>query len=111
MHFIKPGHVVTLTAPSGGVVAGTCYLIGVLLVFSKSTVAAGAEFEGATEGVFEAAPKTTSQAWTEGAKLYWDDTTKKFTTTVGSNKAVGIAVSAELAAATTGTVLLTGAGA
>lgn len=108
MNFIKPGHVVTLTAPTGGVVAGTCYLIGALLVFAKTTADAGEEFEGATDGVYENAPKATSQSWTEGAKVYWDNTNKVFTTTATSNTLVGAILKAQAASDTTGTVKLNG---
>lgn len=108
MKFIKPGNTVTLTAPAGGVVAGMLYLVGALLVLAKTTAAAGAEFEGATNGVFEDAPKKTAQAWAEGTKLYWDNVASVFTTTVTGNSPVGICLSAEIAAAATGTVMLTG---
>lgn len=108
MNFIKPGHVVTLTAPTDGVVAGTCYLIGALLVFAKTTAAEGEKFEGATDGVYENAPKTTGQSWAEGAKVYWDNTGKKFTTTATSNTLVGVILSAQASADTIGTVKLNG---
>lgn len=108
MNFIKPGHVVTLTAPSGGVVAGICYLIGALLVFAKTTAAEGEEFEGAVDGVYENAPKTTGQSWTEGAKVYWDNTAKKFTTTATSNTLVGVILAAAASADTVGTIMLNG---
>jgi len=108
MKFIKPGNTVTLTAPAGDVVAGTLYLIGKLLVLAKTSAAEGEEFEGATNGVFEEAPKATGQSWTEGAKLYWDDTNDVFTTTATANTAAAIALSAQASADATGTVLLTG---
>lgn len=108
MHFIKPGDVVTLTAPSGGVVAGTCYLIGALLVFAKTTADEGEEFEGATTGVFEDVPKTTGQSWAEGTKVYWDNTNGLFTTTATGNTLVGVILSAQASADTTGTVMLNG---
>jgi len=108
MKFIKPGNTVTLTAPAGDVVAGTLYLIGKLLVLAKTSAAEGEPFEGATNGVFEDAPKATGQAWTEGAKLYWDDANDVFTTTATANTAAGIALSAQASAEATGTVMLTG---
>lgn len=108
MNFIKPGHVLTLTAPAGGVVAGTCYLIGAILAFAKTTAAAGEEFEGARDGIYENAPAATGQAWTEGQKIYWDDTAKRFTSTATSNTLVGAAAGAKASAAAVGIVLLTG---
>ena len=61
-------------------------------------------------GVYDL-PKTASQAWTVGAKVYWDNTAKACTTTVGSNTLIGIAVLAVGGGAgeTTGRVRLNGA--
>lgn len=46
--------------------------------------------------------KTTAEAWTVGQALYWNDTTKKLTTTAGANVLVAWAADVALAAATTG---------
>jgi predicted RecA/RadA family phage recombinase len=105
--FIQPGDVLSLTAPSGGVVAGTVYLIGTLLVVAQDTQAVGVTFQGRAVGV-HLLPKATGQAWTEGAKLYWDDTAKKFTTTSTSNTLAGVAVAAAASADATGYVRLDG---
>lgn len=97
-----PGGVLELTAPSGGVVSGTAYLIGSLLVVAAQTAAETVKFEGATRGVFDL-PKATDDAFTEGAKAYWDDTAKKLTTTSGGNTLVGIALAPVSAAVTLAT--------
>lgn len=89
-NFVKPGKVVTRTAPMGGVTSGTPYLIGSLLVVATVDAAAGDPFEGLAVGVITGV-KPGSQAWTEGAKIYWDDSAKKFTTTAGGNTLVGVA--------------------
>lgn len=104
---IKPGNVLTFTAPAGGVVSGTAYLIGTLLVVATNDADAGDEFEGDRAGVFDL-PKTAGQAWTEGALVYWDNTAKSLTTTATGNTLVGCAARAQLAGDTTGRVLLTG---
>lgn len=70
-NFRKSGDVVTLTAPSGGVVAGMLYVIGSLPVVALNSAAQGAAFEGKTSGEFTL-PKVGSQAWAEGAKVNWD---------------------------------------
>lgn len=106
-NFIKCGDTLTLTAPVGGVVGGTAYLIGAILVVAVASVAAGAQFEGRRVGVFTL-PKATG-AWTEGALLYWDDTAKNLTTTSTSNRRIGCAAAAALSGDATGQVLLTGA--
>lgn len=89
--YVSPGDTVTLTAPSGGVTAGTPVLIGRLLVIPKNTVAQTLPFDGYVGGVHTVA-KVGSQAWTEGANVYWDDTNKYFTTTATSNQYAGVAL-------------------
>ena len=107
INFVKKGEVVTRTAPVGGVVSGTAYLIGSLLVVATVDADAAAQFEGLTRGVVTL-PKATGQAWTEGLKLYWDDSAKKITSTSGGNTLVGVADAAAASADTTGDVRLDG---
>jgi len=108
-NFIKPGVVMTYTAPAGGVVSGSAYLIGQLLVVATNTVAATLQFEGDTEGVYSL-PKATGIAWTEGMLLYWDNTAKNLTNVTTSNTRVGVAaaVGGALSGDTTGLVRLSG---
>lgn len=106
-NFIQPGNTLTLTAPTGGVVAGTVYLIGTLLVVAQNTVAQTLPFEGIVTGVVTQ-PKATGQAWAEGAKVYWDNTAKNFTTTSSANTLAGVAAAAALTGDTTGSVRLDG---
>ena len=105
-NFIKPGDTLTFTAPAGGVVSGTPYLIGSILVVAATSAAAGAQFEGMDEGVFTL-PKATG-AWTEGAILYWDNTAKNVTTVSTSNTKIGYAAAAQASGDTTGAVYLPG---
>lgn len=108
-NFVQRGDVITLTAPSGGVVSGGVYLIGGLLVVAAADVAQTLPFEGKVTGVFDVT-KVGSQAWTEGAKVYWDNGNTRFTTTSGGNTLAGVAVAAVGAGAgeTTGRVRLDG---
>lgn len=92
-NYLQPGKVVSLTAPVGGVVAGQPYQIGQLLVIAQASVAATLKFEGMTTGVFSVT-KPGSQAWAEGAIVYWDDAARKFTTVAEGNLRVGCAVEA-----------------
>lgn len=105
--FIQTGNVLTLTAPTGGVVAGTPVLIGNLLVVPRVTAAQTLPFDADTEGV-HTLPKATGQTWAEGVLLYWDDAAKKITTTSTSNYRIGCAVVAAASGDTTGVVKLTG---
>ena len=66
--FKSEGKVLELTAPGGGVVSDTPYLIGSLVVIATVTAAAGAKFSALVVGV-ATVPKATGQTWSEGEKL------------------------------------------
>lgn len=106
-NYVSSGQTLTLTAPGGGVVSGGVYKINDLIVVAAADAAAAAEFEGQTVGVFTVA-KTTGEAWTEGSKLYWNNSTSKFTTTSGGNTLAGVAAAAASSGAATGQVRLDG---
>jgi len=89
--FKQGGEILTLTAPSGGVVSGTAYLIGSLVVIATETVAQTLPFTALAVGAVDV-PKVVEEGWTEGLKLYWDDSAKKFTSVVSTNTLVGVAV-------------------
>lgn len=105
-NYVQPGHSLPLTAPAGGVVSGSGYLIGSLFVVSQLTVAAGAPFTALIDGVVDL-PKATG-AVTEGQKIYWNDTTKVVTTTASGNTLIGAATLAALSADATARVRLNG---
>lgn len=84
------------------VVTGVPVLYGIKLAIPlRSSTVVGEKVAHRFEGVFEIA-KTTSEAWAVGDPLYWDNTTKKLTTTAGSLKLVAWAAQPAIAAATTG---------
>jgi predicted RecA/RadA family phage recombinase len=91
--FNRPGTILTLTAPSGGVVSGTTYLIGSLVVIATETVAQTLPFAALVSGVVDV-PKNADEAWTEGAKVHWDVADANFTkeADTGTNPIVGTAV-------------------
>ena len=88
--YVSKGKQVEYTAPTGGVVSGTAYLIGSLLVIATHAAAQTLKFIGRVIGAVDHAKA--DQAWTEGLKIYWDDTAKKMTSTAGGNTLVGTAV-------------------
>jgi predicted RecA/RadA family phage recombinase len=106
-NYIQPGNNLTLVA-TAAVVAGQGLLVGSLFGVVQGAAAIGAEFVLCRQGVYEL-PKTAGTAWAVGDKLYWDDTAKEVTKTVGSNKLIGVAVAVAASAATVGEVLLDGA--
>lgn len=105
-NFQQSGRVLDLTAPSGGVIAGSVYKVGVFIGVAISSVDQGQKFAMALDGVVNPAPKKSGEAWTEGALLYWDDTNKYFTTTSTSNTKCGGAAAAAQSADTVGAVRL-----
>lgn len=105
-NFIKPGDTLTLVAPYN-VSSGGGMLVGSIFGVATETALSGATVEAALEGVFDLA-KTAAEAWTQGAVLYWNDTTKALTTTASTNKRVGYAAQAQLAADVIGRAYLPG---
>lgn len=89
-NYVQKGEVLTLVAPYA-VVSGGGLLVGSIFAVASGDAANGAPVEGVTCGVFDL-PKTSAQAWTVGAKVYWDNTNKVATTTVTSNTLIGVAV-------------------
>ena len=106
INYVQEGDILTLVAPSGGVVSGGVYKIGQFIVVAAADVAQTLPFEGKRRGVFRVT-KVGSQAWTQGALVYWDNGNTRFTTTAGGNTLAGAAVDAVGAGAgeTTGVVL------
>lgn len=105
--YTQPGEVLALTAPGGGVVSGTPYKIGSLIVVALTTVAATLPFSALVCGTVTG-PKATGATWSEGEKLYWDDSAKKFTPTSSANTLCGVAVAAAASGDTTGQIRLDG---
>ncbi|WVR18332.1 hypothetical protein y223_00052 [Bordetella phage PY223] len=79
-NFKQPGDVLDLTAPAGGVVSGTGYVIGSIFVVALTSAAAGETFQGKTNGVFEL-PKVAAVTPAQGAVAFFNNTTKAVTGT------------------------------
>jgi predicted RecA/RadA family phage recombinase len=89
-NYIQPGHALTLAAPYD-VVSGDGLLVGSIFGVATSDALSGADVEAQLTGVVEIA-KAASQAWTVGAKVYWDNTAKRATTVASGNTLIGVAV-------------------
>lgn len=74
-NFVQPGEILALVAPYTRT-SGQGALIGSIFGVATSDVASGSTGEFAVEGVWTLA-KTSAQAWTQGQKVYWDDTNKR----------------------------------
>ena len=91
INFVQPGESIEFIAPSGGVVAGTPKQIGQMLVIPAVTAAETVRFNGMIRGLFKVT-KVGSQAWAEGAVVFWDAGNTRFTTAGSGNFQAGNAV-------------------
>ena len=107
-NYIQPGHVLTLAAPYD-VSSGDGLLVGSIFGVATHDALSGAEVEAQLTGVVETT-KIGSQAWTAGARVYWDDTNRRTTNVATDNTLIGVAVLAVGAGAeeTVGRVRLNG---
>lgn len=106
-NYKQPGKTLELTAPSGGVVSGTGYLIGGLFVVAAVTAAQTETFAAMVEGVFTL-PKTSAQAWAEGDKIYWNTGTDKADNVPTVGPLIGVATAVADNPSGTGVVRLNG---
>ena len=90
--YVQPGNTITLTAPYA-VASGDGLLVGSIFGVATGTAALGEPVETALVGVFDIT-KIGSQAWTAGARVYWDGTNKRTTTVATSNTLIGVATEA-----------------
>ncbi|MFN3656824.1 MAG: capsid cement protein [Pseudolabrys sp.] len=96
---------VDVVTPSGGMTAGVFYLVGALYGVAALTTLEGETNVLHRDGIFTL-PKTTTEAWTQGQQMFWNNGTGKFTTTAAGNKPVGIAAVAAGADDVEGSVIL-----
>ena len=107
-NFVAVGNILTLPAPAA-LTSGRGVLIGSIFGVAQTDAANGEDVAILVTGVFEL-PKAASQAWTVGAKVYWDAANARCTTVASGNTLIGVAVLAVGSGAgeTTGRVRLNG---
>lgn len=105
-NYVQSGENITLAAPYD-LASGAGCLVGTLFGVAELAAVSGATAIIATRGVFTL-PKTSAQAWTVGAAIYWDDTNKVCTTTSSGNTLIGKAIEAAANPSPTGVVRLNG---
>lgn len=88
-NFIQSGEILEVIAPYD-VTSGGGVLVGSIFGFAVTSAVSGQPVNIKRKGVFEHA-KTSAQAVTQGAALYWDNTNKVLTTTASGNTLVGAA--------------------
>lgn len=104
--YVQDGDTIGLIAPYD-VAAGGGMLVGAIFAIAVAAALSGAPVQGRRRGVIDV-PKATGQAWTQGVKIYWDNTAKNLTTTSSGNTLVGAAAQAQQSADAVGRALLTG---
>lgn len=79
-NFVQPGHNITVTTPSGGVISGAPVLINELFGVACDARAQGEDLELATVGVFDL-PKAASVTPAQGEEAFYNSSTKVVTPT------------------------------
>lgn len=77
-NFVQSGDQITVTAPND-VTSGDGLQVGSLFGVAGSDAASGEDVVISTRGVY-VLPKTSAQAWSVGASVYWDAAASKVTT-------------------------------
>lgn len=98
-NFVKDGDLVTLAAPYT-VVSGAGALKGTIFGVAVDDVASGADGVFRTKGIFDLLCVTTD-TFSAGDPVYWDNSAKKTTSTSTSNTPIGSAVTAKTNGQTT----------
>lgn len=102
--YIQPGETLTVPAPAD-VLSGAGVLVGSLFGLANGAALSGADVTISRKGVFSI-NKLAAQAWTVGAKVYWNDTAKECTTVASGNTHIGFAAEAAADPSPTGIVAL-----
>ena len=103
-NFIQCGDRIQVPAPYD-VLSGAGALVGSMFGVAVTDALSGADVVLAMEGVFNL-KKTSAQAWTVGAKIYWDNSAKEATTVSSGNTLIGVATAVAANPTSTGYVLL-----
>lgn len=103
-NYIQRGENLTLTAPAD-VNSGEGVLVGAMFGVAAGTAKSGDDVTLVRKGVFQL-KKLAAQAWTVGAKIYWNKTDNHCTTVASGNTLIGYAVSAAADPSETGVVVL-----
>lgn len=103
-NYQQRGEAIDVVAPYD-VPSGGGLLIGTLFGVAQSPAETGDPVVIVPVGVWELA-KTSAQAWTVGAAVYWNNTDKVCTTSSSGNSKIGVAVAVAANPSATGQVLL-----
>jgi predicted RecA/RadA family phage recombinase len=102
---VKTGGMLTAIAPVNGVVSGAFVIVGAAFGIAATSALEGEEYELKLGEIWEL-PKTSAQAWTLGAAIYWDAANSVATTTSSGNTKIGVAAAVAANPSATGIVRL-----
>lgn len=105
-NYVGPGDTAALTMPYDRT-SGQGVQVGALFGVCSGDALSGAPQTVVLKGIFDIT-KEPSLAISQGARVFWDNTNRRVTTTATSNVAIGHCVVAALAADTTVRVRLAG---
>lgn len=109
--YVQPGDIIKLTAPSGGVTAGTPVKIGRFFGVPAQSALVGEKFSLGIEGVYTI-PKVSTEIWVEGTVAYYNTGSALATSTSTTAMLIGLCVEPAASGSTTAKIKLTpGAGA
>jgi predicted RecA/RadA family phage recombinase len=104
-NYVSEGEVITAAAPYA-LTSGQGVLVGAALFgVAAHDAANGAEVAIATSGVYDITALSTDTA-AVGAKLFWDNTNRRLTTTASTHICAGFAVAAKASGDTTARIKL-----
>jgi predicted RecA/RadA family phage recombinase len=106
-NYVNEGKTITVTA-AADILSGKGVLMGALFGVAQKDALSGDSLPLLRVGHVTLA-KVSAQAWTEGAKVYWDNATKLVTTTASGNTLIGCATAVAANPSDTGTLVLDGA--
>lgn len=105
-NYIMPGEHLTIVA-AAAITSGQLVVAGDIVGVAQGAAEIGESVVLVRRGVFEL-PKVDAQAWSVGAKVYWDAAAGVVTTDDAGNKLIGAAAEAAANPSAFGAVLLDG---
>jgi predicted RecA/RadA family phage recombinase len=102
MRNVQDGEFLEYTNSGSAISAGGIVVVGERIGIAVTDIAATTGVGTLQMDRVHELPKTTSQSWTQGAKLFYDAGTSKLTTTATGNTPAGYAFEAAASSATTG---------
>jgi predicted RecA/RadA family phage recombinase len=92
-NYLQNGHIIRVTAPSGGIASGEGLIAGNVFGIAAYSSDEGDPVELGTTGVYQL-PKASAAVLTVGARVAWDNTAKNINVPATGRFPVGVATEA-----------------